>query len=193
LGSVISSDRDVETDINVRLGKAATIFPQLNKIWQSSSLSQNVKLKLYMSTVVATALYASETWKSTTRIQNQDTAQTRCIRSINEISINEIFGRFWVSHGKTRQRMKRCYKGQDRDVFRTLWQKEDFDLQDKSSVYLRSAKHTAPWIGHQTRGGGRRKRGRPKKTWQRTFKEDLQLRGISWCEVEAGAAEHTRC
>jgi len=71
LGSAISSDGDVETDINVRLGKAATIYWQLNRIWQTSSLSQNVKLKLYMSTVVATALYASETWKSTTRIQHR--------------------------------------------------------------------------------------------------------------------------
>jgi len=40
---------------------------------------------------------------------------------------------------------------------------------------------------------GRRKRGRPKKTWRTTFKEDLQLRGISRCEVEAAAVEHTRC
>jgi len=47
---------DVETDINIRLGKAATVFRQLNRIWPSSSLSQDVKLKLYMSTVVATAL-----------------------------------------------------------------------------------------------------------------------------------------
>jgi len=59
----MSSDGDVDTDINVRIGTAATVFWRLNKIQQSSSLSQNVKLKLYMSTVVATALYASETFK----------------------------------------------------------------------------------------------------------------------------------
>jgi len=45
-------------------------------------------------------------------------------------------------------------------------------------------------IGHP--GGDWRKRGRPKKTWWTTFKEDLQLRAISWCEVEAAAAERTR-
>ena len=33
---------------------------------------------------------------------------------------------------------------------------------------------------------------RPKKTWRTTFKENLQLRGISWCEVEAAAAERIR-
>ena len=39
---------------------------------------------------------------------------------------------------------------------------------------------------------GRRKRGKPKKTWRATFKQDLQIRGISRCEVEATAAERTR-
>ena len=52
--------------------------------------------------------------------------------------------------------------------------------------------HTAPWIGPQREGGGRRKRGKPKETWRTTSKDGLQLRGISWCEVEAAAAERTR-
>jgi len=39
---------------------------------------------------------------------------------------------------------------------------------------------------------GRRKIGRRKKTWRTTFKEDLQLRGVSQCEVEGEAAELTK-
>ena len=85
--------------------------------------------------------------------------------------------------------MRRYYKEYVRDVYRTLWQKEDSDLWDTSSVYLRSDQHTAPWIGHQMTRGGQEKRGRLEKTWQTTFKEDLQLRGISWCEVETTAAD----
>jgi len=81
--------------------------------------------------------------------------------------------------------MRRYYKGQDRDVYRTLRQKEDSDSRDTSSVYLRS---TMEWTPEE----GRRKRGRPKKTWRTTFKEGLQLRGICWYEVEAAAAESTR-
>jgi len=48
--------------------------------------------------------------------------------------------------------MRRYYKGQDRNVFRTLWQKEDFDLQDTSSVYLRSARPSTLRHGLDTRG-----------------------------------------
>jgi len=51
--------------------------------------------------------------------------------------------------------MRRYYKEQNRDVFMTLWQKEEFDLHDTSFVYLRSAQHTAPWMGHQRRAGER--------------------------------------
>ncbi len=37
--------------------------------------------------------------------------------------------------------------------------------------------HTAMyWVPED----GRRKRGRPKKTWRSTFKEDLEEMGVSW-------------
>jgi len=41
-----------------------------------------------------------------------------------------------------------------------------------------------------TPADGRRKRGRPKKTWR--FREDLQARGVSWSEKETMAANRVR-
>jgi len=35
-----------------------------------------------------------------------------------------------------------------------------------------------------TPAGGRRKTGRPKKTWRRTFQQDLQMVDFKWEEVE---------
>jgi len=43
-----------------------------------------------------------------------------------------------------------------------------------------------------TPADGRRKRGRPKKTWRSTFKEDLQATGVSWGEKETMAADRVR-
>jgi len=40
-----------------------------------------------------------------------------------------------------------------------------------------------------TSADGRRKRGRPKKTWRSTFREDLQARRVSWSEKETMAAD----
>jgi len=68
LGSVISSDRDVEADINTRLAKAAAVFRRLDNVWRSRTLSLKIKLDLYTSLIVSTAIYASETWKSTVRM-----------------------------------------------------------------------------------------------------------------------------
>ncbi|KAI8487948.1 hypothetical protein Bbelb_343960 [Branchiostoma belcheri] len=40
--------------------------------------------------------------------------------------------------------------------------------------------------------GGRRKRGRPKNTWRRTFQEDLKRANIAWEEAEEAAATRPR-
>jgi len=35
-----------------------------------------------------------------------------------------------------------------------------------------------------------RRRKRPAKTWQATFCEDIQARGVNWSEMEVIAADH---
>ena len=80
--SVISRDGDVEADINTRLAKAAAVFRRLDNVWRSSTLSLKIKLDLY-TFIVSTAIYASETWKSTARIRQQlDVFQQRNLRKI---------------------------------------------------------------------------------------------------------------
>ena len=90
LGSVISRDGDVEADINTRLAKAAAVFRRLDNVWRSSTLSLKIKLDLYTSLIVSTAIYASETWKSTAIIRQQ-----------LESSMSAIYGRFWALRGRT--------------------------------------------------------------------------------------------
>jgi len=50
------------------------------------------------------------------------------------------------------------------------------------------ARRTTEW----TPADGRRKGGRPKKTWRSTFREDLQVTGVSWSEKETMAADRVR-
>jgi len=91
LGSVISSDGDVEADINTRLAKAAAVFRQLDNVWRSSTLSLRIKLDLYTSLIVSTAIYASQTWKSIARICQQ-------LDVFHQRNLRKILGITWKNH-----------------------------------------------------------------------------------------------
>ena len=83
LFSYISIHCDTESEIQSRLGKAASVFKRLNPMWSSRSISISIAviLRLYTSVVISTALHACETWKSTARIRNTfDVFHRRCIR-----------------------------------------------------------------------------------------------------------------
>jgi len=71
LGSIISTESDVEVDIWARIGKAASTFQRLRKIWSNHSINLDTKLRLYTSIVSPTVLHACETWKSTFNIRQK--------------------------------------------------------------------------------------------------------------------------
>ena len=56
VGSTKAKDGDVETDVNMRLAKAAAVFRRLNSVRKFCSLSIKLKLQLYSAVVVSTAI-----------------------------------------------------------------------------------------------------------------------------------------
>uniref|UniRef100_A0A914WLD1 BED-type domain-containing protein n=1 Tax=Plectus sambesii TaxID=2011161 RepID=A0A914WLD1_9BILA len=90
LGSVITADGDATRDVTRRIGKAFAIFQRLRSIWNSASLSLHLKLQLFSTIVLLTALYAAETWKKTVAIDRKlDAFQQRCLRRILKISYRD--------------------------------------------------------------------------------------------------------
>ena len=65
LESYISKEGDAEVDVRARIGKAASVFQRLRPIWKSGAINRNLKLRLYSSIVLPTAIYARDTWKRT--------------------------------------------------------------------------------------------------------------------------------
>ena len=65
LGSVIRGDGEVDDDVRVRCGKASDVFEKMRPVWTSKKIRLGTKLRLYKAIVVPTALYASETWRTT--------------------------------------------------------------------------------------------------------------------------------
>ncbi|VDP54213.1 unnamed protein product [Heligmosomoides polygyrus] len=83
LGSMITSNGDAEALVRCRIAKATAVFRRLKPLWTSSSISNGVKLRLYSSIVVPTAVYASETWKMSASIIRQINAfHCKCLRQI---------------------------------------------------------------------------------------------------------------
>jgi len=116
LGSVISSDGDAEADINTRLAKAAAVFRRLDNMWRSSTLSLKIKLDLYTSLVVSTAIYASETWKSTARICQQ-------LDVFHQRNLRKILGITWKEHVTDMEVLSRTWQRRLQDIVaeRRLW------------------------------------------------------------------------
>lgn len=63
LGSAISDTLSLDTKLNRRISKVATILARLAKhVWANRKLTEHTKVQVYMVYVVSTLLYVSETW-----------------------------------------------------------------------------------------------------------------------------------
>ena len=65
LGITISNDGGCDREITIRLGKANSAFGRLGRVRASKSISTKVKVRLYVSLVLAVLLYGAETWPMT--------------------------------------------------------------------------------------------------------------------------------
>ncbi|KAG7305056.1 hypothetical protein JYU34_010512 [Plutella xylostella] len=88
LGSEIRNDNRLDTEIPVRIARAASAFGKLNqRVWKSHDLKLMTKLAVYKATVLPILLYASETWCLYRRnIKQLDIFHMKCLRTILRIN-----------------------------------------------------------------------------------------------------------
>ncbi|XP_078682172.1 uncharacterized protein LOC144916725 [Branchiostoma floridae x Branchiostoma belcheri] len=179
LGSVLSNSGEVEPDISCRLGKAAAVFRRMRTIWATSAIDLDNKLRLYNSIVLPTAIYASETWKCTAKLTKKlDVFHQRNLRRILKVR--------WKDHITNEEILRRAKTQPLGDIITgKRMQLAGHILRLPSQ---RHSKTAMTWVPP----GGRRKRGRPKNTWRRTFQEDLKRANIAWEEAEEAAATRPR-
>ena len=178
LGSYINQDGDTRKEVRIRIAKAALIFKNLEKIWQSKIISLTTKLRLFNSNVISTLIYACESWKTTKEIEHKlDSFESKCLRKILCIKWNE---------------------------FKTNAEIRQMSEQQSTSLVIRKRRWT--YIGHVMRRNnqritkqaikwntiGRRKRGQPRETLKRTLLREANLVGIkSLDEIEKLAENRT--
>ena len=63
LGSTISDNLSLDTEIDKRIGKAATTLARLtSQVWENPKLTVKTKMAVYNACVISTLLYGSESW-----------------------------------------------------------------------------------------------------------------------------------
>ena len=88
LGSTITDNLSLDSEIDKRIGKAASTLTRLTKrVWTNSELTMKTKMAVYNACVVSTLLYGSETWTTYTRQEKRlNSFHLRSLRRILDIS-----------------------------------------------------------------------------------------------------------
>ena len=176
LGSSISSSLSIDSEINSRIAKAATVMAKLNqRVWNNSNLTEKTRLRVYQACILSTLLYGSETWTTYARHEKKlNSFHLRCLRRILQI------------------------KWQDR-----VPNTEVLERANMSSMHAALSERRLRWLGHVQRmdsgripkdllygelAEGQRSKGRPKLRFKDVVKGDLKHCSIdpnSW-EGQAG-------
>ena len=87
LGSTISSLLTIDSEINNRIARAATVMAQLKqRVWSNPNLTERTRLRVYHDCVLSTLLYGSETWTTYARQEKKlNSFHMRCLQRILQI------------------------------------------------------------------------------------------------------------
>jgi hypothetical protein len=134
-------------------------------------LSLKTKILIFESNVKSVLLYGCETWKSTAKIKRSLQAFiSRYLRKILRIRWPETITNeeLWERSGQ---------KPLNRQIKKRKWSWIGHSLPKPSGI---TEKDALDWNLQ-----GKRRRGRPKKTWKRTVEEEARDQGKRWQEVKA--------
>ena len=68
LGSTISSNLSLDTEIDKKIGMADTTLARISsRVWEIPKLTTKTKMAVYNACVISTLLYGSETWTTYAR------------------------------------------------------------------------------------------------------------------------------
>ena len=152
-----------------RIRKAQTAFSALNKIWQSTTYSTQTKLRIFNTNVKAVLLYGCETWKNSKYIT------TKLQVFVNK-SLRKILRIFWPDQITNNELWKRTKQPWiDLQIRKRKWGWLGHILRKPMDDIARQALEWNPQ--------GKRGRGRPKNTWQRTVLEEAKEVKKTWAEI----------
>ena len=86
LGSILTQDANLEREILCWIALADSAFNCLRNVWRNNKCSQELKLRIYNSSVLSVLTYGCETWSITAQLEKRLRAfDNNCLRSILNI------------------------------------------------------------------------------------------------------------
>lgn len=177
LGSTVTDNLSLDTEINQRIGKAATTLARLTtRVWTNPKLTRRTKMAVYCACVISTLLYASETWTTYAR-------QERRLNTFHMRSLRRILGISWQDKVTNAEVLSRA---------------------GLPTLYTLLRQRRLRWLGHVHRmddgripkdilygelASGRRSTGRPQLRYKDVVKRDMKALDINTATWEGAAAD----
>ena len=178
LGSTINKNGGTEEDVKARIQKARVAFIMLSKIWRAKQIKINTKLRIFNSNVEAVLLYGSETWRSIQkalkRIQNFINI---CLRRILQLKWTDKVSN--TTLWKTTKQLPI-----ENEIMKRKWRWKGHTLRKPPESITRQAITWNP--------PGKRRRGRPRNTWQRDMEKETKEIKYTRREMERMATDRNR-
>jgi exonuclease III len=165
LGSVITQNNDIKTEISTRLQSANKCFYGLSKIFRSRAISKNLKVRMYLTLLRPIVLYGAETWS---------------LRKTEEL-------RLAVFERKVLRKIYGAHFDAQTNEWRRLHNDELQSLFQRPNIIKEIKKRRLVWAGHAWRKHeslikkvieenpvGRRPLGRPRLRWEDCVKKDTE-------------------
>ena len=159
LGAWIAS---TQKDIKIRRARAWSALHSMNKVWKSA-MDDNLKRRLFVTTVESVLLYGCEAWSLTVKDEKAlDGVYTRMLRAALNVS--------WKDHTR------------NSELYGKLPRLSDTVRQRRMRLAGHCVRHpelTASQLILWEPTHGRKSRGRPQATYIDTLKRDTGLDGVA--------------
>ena len=164
LGTLVDREGGVERAVRARVAAAWAKWREIAGLLTNKRIPLKSRAHIYETCIRSVLLYGAESWPLTQRLE-------KCIQSCDRRMLRYLTGVSLLDRVRSADVAKRCGLDEIQDVMR---------------------RRRLQWYGHVQRRGegealsivrdweveGRRPRGRPKKSWLKTIKEDMSQLGI---------------
>ncbi|KAJ4444220.1 hypothetical protein ANN_06011 [Periplaneta americana] len=166
LGATVTNINDTREEIKRRINMGNACYYSVEKLFSSSLLSKNLKVRIYKTVILPVLLYGCETWTLTLREEHR-------LRVFENKVLRKIFG---------------AKRDEVTGEWRKLHNTELHALYSSPDIIRNLKSRRLRWAGHVARMGesrnayrvivgrpeGKRPLGRPRRRWEDNIKMDLR-------------------